>query len=244
MPKPAKASATLKSTKDKEPATRLGRDQAVDQLVGAAIALLAAEGPAAIKARTVAEAAGLSTIAVYHHLGGLPELIQAVVDRGFRDLGDVFLHAPISDDPVASLCAMALESRRFAHANPHLYDLMFGLSTRGSYRPMPPTESASRGRVDNFQRAYVHLVQGCRRLVASGRVRSDQDPEAIAPQLWSAAHGFITLEIGAQLSAFEDPVRQVFLPMMVNMVVGLGDDPQSATASHATALNSVNADTH
>lgn len=242
MSKPAKASATLKGANGKEPAARLGREQAVDQLVGAANALLATEGPAAIKARTVAEAAGLSTIAVYHHLGGLPELIQAVVDRGFRDLGDAFLHAPVSDDPVASLFAMALEARRFAHANPHRYDLMFGLSTRGSYRPMPPTESRSRGRVDNFQRAYVNLVQGCQRLVASGRVRPALDPEAIAPQLWSAAHGFIALELGAQLSAFDHPVREVFLPMMVNIVIGLGDDPQSATASHATALGAVTAD--
>ena len=239
MSKPARVSSTPKGAKDKEAVTRLDREQAVNQLVGAAIALLAAEGPAAIKARTVAEAAGLSTIAVYHHLGGLPELIQAVVDRGFRDLGDAFLHAPAGDDPVTSLFAMALESRRFARANPHLYDLMFGLSTRGSYRPMPPTESASRGRVDNFQKAYAHLVQSCEKLLASGRVRADQDPEAIAPQLWSAAHGFITLELGGHLSAFDDPVRQVFLPMMVNVVVGLGDDQQSAIASHAAALDDV-----
>ncbi|WP_084042383.1 MULTISPECIES: TetR/AcrR family transcriptional regulator [Mycobacterium] len=237
MPKPAKAVAKPKV--DKEAVARLDRDQAVTQLVAAAITLLADKGPAAIKARTVAEAAGLSTIAVYYHLGGLPELIQAVVDRGFQDLGDAFLNAPAGDDPVTSLFAMALEARRFAQANPHLYDLMFGLSTRGSYRPLHPAKSADRSRAENFQKAYDHLVQGCSRLVASGRVRPDEDPDVIAPQLWSVVHGFVTLELGGHVSHFDDPVRQILLPMMINIVVGMGDDPQSANASHTAAMDAM-----
>lgn len=230
MPRPVKAGVT-KAVKESAP--RLDRVQAVAQLVAAATALLAEQGPAAIKARTVADAAGLSTIAVYHHLGGVPELMQAVVDRGFKDFGDVFLHAPASEDPVASLFAMALEARRFALANPHLYDLMFGLSSRGSYRPATATD---RGPSAGFEDAYAHLVQGCTRLVASGRVRPDEDPEVIAPQLWSAVHGFVTLELGGHLSAFKDPVRQVFSSMMVNLAVGLGDDLQRATASNLNAI--------
>lgn len=246
MPKLVKAAATSKPVKtpatsktDKESVARLDRDQAVSQLVAAATALLADKGPGEIKARSVAEAAGLSTIAVYHHLGGLPELIRAVVDQGFRDLGDAFLDAPAGDDPVTSLFAMALASRRFAQANPHLYDLMFGLSTRGSYRPLHTAESPGRGRADNFQKAYAHLVQACTRLVDSGRVRADEDPEVIAPQLWSTVHGFVTLELGDHLAQFDDPVRQVLQPLMVNIVIGLGDDPQSATASHTAAFDAV-----
>lgn len=234
MARPANAAGTPKGKK--ETTTRLDREQAVAVLVTAATALLANEGPTAIKARTVAEAAGLSTMAVYHHLGGVPELIQAVVDQGFEDLGDTFLHAPASDDPVAALFAMALAARGFARANPHLYDLMFGLSTRGSYRPTPASDC---GRSDNFQKTYSHLVQGCGRLLASGRVRPGQDPEVMAPQLWSAVHGFVTLELGGLLSHFDDPVRQVFVPMMVNFAVGLGDDPQLAAASNSDAIAAV-----
>lgn len=234
MPKPA--NAAVKPKAGKEVATRLDREQAVTQLVAAAITLLADEGPTAIKARTVAEAAGLSTIAVYHHLGGLPELIQAVVDRGFKDLGDAFLHAPANDDPVTALFAMALEARAFAKANPHLYDLMFGLSTRGSYRPAASTD---RGRSDNFEKAYTHLVEGCSRLVASGRIKPDEEPAMIAPQLWSAVHGFVTLELGGHLDHLDDPVRQIFSPMMANIAVGLGDDPKSAAASNAAAMRAI-----
>lgn len=229
MPKSAKV--------EKIPATRLDNEQAINQLVTAAIDLLAAEGPTAIKVRAVAEAAGLSTIGVYHHLGGLPELIAAVVDRGFHDLGDALFQVPAGDDPATALFGMALASRRFARANPHLYDLMFGLSTRGSYRPMRSAESAAQGRIDNFQQAYSHLADACARLVASGRVGAQQDPDAVAPQLWSATHGMVTLELGGHLSAFDDPVRQVLLPMMTNILIGLGDDRDSATASHEAALD-------
>lgn len=226
MPKPRKTAAT-----------RLTQEQAVERLVDAATALLAEKGPSEIKARTVAEAAQVSTIAVYYHLGGLPELLQAVVDKGFQDLARAFVAAPPSDDPVTTLFAMALATRRFAQENPHLYDLMFGLSTRGSYRPLQTARSGAGGRSAEFQTAYAHLVQACIRLVSSGRVRSDENPENIAPQLWSAVHGFVTLELGDHFVQFSDPVRQVLQPMMVNIFVGLGGDPESVNASHTAAID-------
>jgi AcrR family transcriptional regulator len=221
----------------KEAVARLAPEQVVERLVEAATVLLAEKGPSEIKARSVAEAAQVSTMAVYYHLGGLPELLQAVVDKGFQELGRAFLDAPPSDDPVTALFAMALASRRFAQDNPHLYDLMFGLSTRGSYRPLQATRSGTSGRSEQFQTAYAHLVQTCTRLVGSGRVRSDEDPEAIAPQLWSAVHGFVTLELGDHFVQFSDPVRQVLQPMMVNIFVGFGGDADAANASHAAALD-------
>jgi AcrR family transcriptional regulator len=221
----------------KEPAARLTREQAVPRLVEAATRLLAEEGPTEIKARSVAEAAQLSTMAVYYHLGGLPELFQAVVDQGFRDLGRAFAGVPPSEDPVTRLFAMALATRTFAQGNPHLYDLLFGLSTRGSYRPQQTVRSGASGRSAAFQAAYAHLVQACIRLVRSGRVRSNEDPEAIAPQLWSAVHGFVTLELGDHFAQFPDPVRQVLQPMMVNVLVGLGDTAEVAEASHTAAVD-------
>ena len=54
-----------------------------ERLIQVTIRLLAEQGPSAIKARTVASAAGLSTMVVYHHFGGIPELTRAVVDHGF-----------------------------------------------------------------------------------------------------------------------------------------------------------------
>ena len=120
-------------------------DGVPERVVQATIRLLAEQGPSAIKARTVASASGLSTMAVYHHFGGIAELIRAVADRGFTELGRAFSQVPVTKDPIDGLFfAMALMTRRIARENPHLYDLMFGLSTRRStYRPLSDSDVRS-----------------------------------------------------------------------------------------------------
>lgn len=220
----------------REAATRLSGDQARVLLVDAAMTLLAQKGPSELKARSVAELAGVSTTAVYYHIGGMPELLQAVVDHAFRQLDSAFDESPVGTDPVSDLFAMALSARQLAQRNPHLYDLMFGLSTRGTYRSWAVPPSA--GRSEAFRTTYAHLVEPCRRLLESGRVRPDPSPEDIADQLWSCVHGFVTLELGGHFAHRADPLREVLLPMTVNVLVGLGDDPQSCRDSHLATLES------
>jgi AcrR family transcriptional regulator len=209
-------------------------DGVPERLIQATIRLLAEDGPSAIKARTVASAAGLSTMVVYHHFGGIAELFRAVVDHGFKELASAFSQVPVTDDPIADLFVMALTCRRVARANPHLYDLMFGLSTRATYRPLPDSDVVFSGRSAAFRAAYAHVAEACARLVSSGRVRH-QDPEGVAAQLWSFVHGFITLELAETFVGFDDPVRQVLLPLGVNLSVGLGDIRERAQASHEAA---------
>lgn len=220
----------------KEAPARLTREQAVERLVDATVKLLAEKGPSEIKARSVAEAAGLTTVAVYYHLGGLPELLQAVVDRGFRELDRAFDAVVLSEDPVYDLFSMALASRRLAQSNPHLYDLMFGLSTRGSYRQLKSPNVAADGRSETFQVAYAHLVQTCVRLVESGRIRAGEDPEIVATGLWSCVHGFVTLELGGHFAHIPDPVRQILQSTTVKIFVGFGDTVERADASHDAVL--------
>ncbi|RHW25063.1 TetR/AcrR family transcriptional regulator [Nocardioides immobilis] len=228
--------------------SRPARAQAVDQLVDATIRLLATEGPSQIKARSVAAAAQLSTSAVYYHVGGIPELFQAVVDRGFAELARAFDSTSPSDDPVADLFGMALATRHLAQSNPHLYDLMFGLSTRGSYRPSEPRRDHDRS--EAFRTAYARLVQTATRLISSGRVRADEDPELIADQLWSCVHGFVTLELAGHFTQLNDPVRERLQPLTVCVFVGHGDTAERASASHdsvrvapPTAVSRVGPDT-
>jgi AcrR family transcriptional regulator len=209
-------------------------DGVPERLIQAAIRLLAEQGPAGIKARTVASATGLSTMVVYSYFGGIPELTRAVIDQGFKELDAAFSALPVSDDPIADLAVQALTCRRVARENPHLYDLMFGLSTRATYRPLPDSGFHSSGLSLAFRAAYAHVAQACERLVTSGRVRQ-QDPDSIAAQLWSFVHGFITLELADTFVGFGDPVRQVLLPLGVNLSVGLGDTRERALASHEAA---------
>ncbi|MEU7665661.1 TetR/AcrR family transcriptional regulator [Streptomyces lincolnensis] len=214
-------------------AGRARLEDAPERLVQAAIGLLAEQGPSAVKARTVASASGLSTMVVYSHFGGIPELMSAVADHGFKELGAAFGRVPVTEDPIADLFAMALTCRRQARENPHLYDLMFGLSTRATYRPLPDTDRRLSGHSPAFREAHAHVTAACERLLRSGRVER-QEPEAIAAQLWSYVHGYITLELAEHFVEFDDAVTQVLLPMGVNFAVGLGDERERAEASHET----------
>jgi AcrR family transcriptional regulator len=207
------------------------------RLIDAAIKLLAETGPSAIKARTVAAEAGMSTMVVYHHFGGVPELVRAVIDHGYAELERAFSRTPVTDDPFVDLFSMALATREMARENPHLYDLMFGLSTRATYRPTSDVDQRRSGHSPAFQAAYQHLSEGCVRLVDSGRV-SAQDPRVVAAALWSFVHGYITLELGDHFAEFVDPVFQVLEPMAVTFAVGLGDASDRAQSSAAAALAS------
>jgi len=206
-----------------------------ERLVQAAIKLLAEQGPSAIKVRAVAAEAGMSTMVVYSHFGGVPELIRAVADHGFFELEQAFAALPVTDDPIAELFSMALAARELARANPHLYDLMFGLSTRATYRPTPGKDLRLSGHSPAFQAAYVHVIDACTRLVETGRI-GPQDPKVVAAALWSFVHGFVSLELGGHFADFEDPVAEVMLPMGVTLCIGLGDAPDRARASHEAVL--------
>ena len=206
------------------------------RLVEAAIHLLSANGPSEIKARSVSSEAGLSTMGVYTHFGGVPELLQAVADEGFERQAAIFERVANTDDPMTDLCAMALACRDFARSNPHLYDLMFGLSIQGRYGPsrgVPASEPRERSAA--FTASYAYLLGKCSRLVDTDCVRKI-DPDLMAAQLWSTLHGFIMLELGGYFAAVADPAFEVLVPMCVNLVVGLGADRKRTESSAAAAM--------
>jgi AcrR family transcriptional regulator len=215
-------------------------DDVAQRLIGATIRLLAEQGPSAIKVRTVAAAAGLSTMAVYSHFGGIPELTRAVVDHGFAELGRAFCRVPVTEDPIADLAALALTCRRVARANPHLYDLMFGLSTRATYRPLTDAQGRLSGRSPAFRAAYDHVGDACARLVGSGRV-GQHLADVVAGQVWSVVHGFITLELAGIFAGSSDPVGQL-LALGANLSVGLGDTQATLRASSTRMRNARRSD--
>lgn len=209
-------------TSQRDPRTRL---------VEATIRLLAKSGPSEVKARSVSSEAQLSTMGVYTYFGGVPELLQAVADEGFNRQAQLFGGLPLTDDPMADLCMMALGCHDFARRNPHLYDLMFGLSIHGRYSPTRgATEPVLSGQSAAFRAAYAFLLQGCARLVDTKCVRKD-DPDLIALQFWSALHGFIMLDLAGHFAHTAAPAADVLMPMCVNIVVGLGAKRDKADAS-------------
>lgn len=204
-----------------------------ERLLEAAIKLLASNGPEGLQARKVASEIGASTMAVYTHFGGMPQLTEAIVREGFRRLDQQLSTVEPTRDPVADLFALGLAYRAHALDNPQLYRLMFGLSMplprRGTRRNLltaagVPTDLAE------GQTAFQHLVTALTRVIDSGRTRKE-DPKRAAAQVWSAIHGYVLLEIAGFFGRDGRGVEQVLQPLGISLAVGLGDTVRAATRS-------------
>lgn len=211
-------------------------DLAADAVIRAAVGLLKTEGPAAIKTRRVASAAGVSTMALYTNFGSIGGLRRAVADYGFHNLDVAFGRAASAeDDPIAVVHALALVSREHARSNPHLYDLMFGLPSEPSADRPPVSMNRASGESVNYECAFGHIVEACQRLLDSGRI-VDESAERIAGQVWALVHGVIALELAGHYRLSDDPAAEIMAPLIENYFVGRGDTRESALASQASGF--------
>ncbi len=97
-----------------------------EALLDAAEGLLATAGPDAVSVRAVADAAGVSTRAVYSVFGSMPGLMGALAARGFHLLADLVDGLPVTDDPLSDLAAAGPRAFRvFALQRPHLFRITF-----------------------------------------------------------------------------------------------------------------------
>src|SRR5437764_11892737 len=94
-------------------------------LIEAAARLIATEGASGLTLRRVADEVGTSTMAIYTHFGGMPELRRAVRREGFARLAARSARVGESDDPVADVAMLGLEYYELAISEPHLYRVMF-----------------------------------------------------------------------------------------------------------------------
>lgn len=208
------------------------------RMLRATIHLLAEEGPQALQVRQVAAAAGVSSMVVYSRFGGMPQLVEAVIEEGFRQFGQRFALVAPTDDPIADMTRIGLAYYETARENPHLFDLMFGLSTPGGYRQIArPTHMSQGERGTVFEVAYRPLADHVKRAIRAKRLRRI-DSERIVAELWSFSHGFTMLELGGHFSHLGDPIADVFAPLATHVTIGLGDTPKRAAKSVAAAIAS------
>ena len=161
-----------------------------------AAALIATEGSAGLTLRRLTEQVGTSTMAVYTHFGGMQNLRQEIRREGFARLRDHLDAVAPSPDPVADLARLGWAYYDNAVENPNLYRVMF----MDHHEPADDIIG-----LDTFD----HLVTAVARCVQDRRFAA-AEPFDLALQLWSLAHGLVTL----QLSGLIAP------PLAVEMLTG------------------------
>ncbi len=212
------------------PSPKPSRDDQRLRLIEASARLLEESGPEALRARTLTAEIGASTQALYTLFGGMPGLFEAIADEGFDRLTGQVESVPLGDDPVADFFAQGWAYGEWALSNPQLYRFMFGI-TGGGLRRHAGLEMDVSGAVASSpeaQAAIDVMVRSMGRIVDAGRIRP-VDPVLASGQFLSATHGYVLLAIAGVFSA--DDGLAVARSMGVNLMVGLGDDPEEAGRS-------------
>ncbi|HET6710580.1 TetR/AcrR family transcriptional regulator [Amycolatopsis sp.] len=206
------------------------------RLVEAAIRLLDESGPEALQARKLAAEVGVSTMAVYTHFGGMAALVDEVARAGYLRLSEWLAGVGETADPVADIFSLARTYRQAVAEQPQLFAVTFGQSAPGGKRATLSDLTTAEGReaAQEGLEAFTHIVRATERAIAAGRFRPVDEYQAAA-QLWSALHGFVTLEASGHFGPGEQGIDHILIPLGITMAVGLGDTVDKAGQSAEAA---------
>lgn len=162
------------------------------RLVARTAARIAHGGLDGVSVRSIATESGTSTSAVYAMFGSKAGLVGAAALAAVESFVAAQEAAPLTQDPMADIHALGLAYRRWAFANPDLYQVMFGGRLPG-HGPMPlGFATPDRVGIEPLMAAVVRLVD-------SGLMRTGS-VETIALSIWSAVHGMVSLAIADGLA--------------------------------------------
>lgn len=184
-------------------------------LIQTAVHLLEEHGPGAVTARRLATEIGTSTMAVYTHLGGMPELRRAIQREGFARLAQTWRAVETTRDPVADLSVSGGSYVLFALANPNLYRAMFFET------PLDEDDEA-------ITDAIAPEVSIIRRCIDAGRF-NQADPWSLGSTLLAATHGVVAWILAGVIKL--DAADQHLDRLGVSLFVGFGDTPSAARRS-------------
>ena len=89
--------------------------------------------------------------------------------------------------------------------------------------------------------SFGALREGVRRMIAAGRIRPD-DELSVAGRLWSVNHGAVLLEMAGFFGHEGHGLTQILGPLIIDTLVGMGDDRAAATQSLASVVTAQPAD--
>jgi AcrR family transcriptional regulator len=143
------------------------------QIVSAARRLLEEDGPEALSMRNVAAEIGIRAPSLYEHVADKRALESAIIAAGLHEQGVALRSAVQADGGGDPLMALAQAWRRWAHAHPHVYGLIY-------MRDLDRSDAAV-AEAEVFAGAPLREI--CRGDLVTARV------------IWAFAHGMVNLEL-------------------------------------------------
>ena len=174
----------------------------VEKILAAARNLLDTEGDEAVTMRRVADAVGITAMAIYRHFPDRAGLLNAVADQGFEELAAILSGKRFSGSIEQRLTKMGEIFLDHALENPRLFDLMF-LKPREGARRYPRDFKAGRSPTANLM-ADV-LKEG----MESGYFRKE-DVWEIEFEMGALSHGLIMLYLGGRMNVSAAGFRALY----------------------------------
>jgi AcrR family transcriptional regulator len=174
----------------------------IEKILIAARRLLDKEGAEAVTMRRVADAAGITAMAIYRHFSDRSSLLNAVADQGFAELAAELARRRFSGSIEKRLTRMGEIYLDHALENPRLFELMF-LKPREGARRYPRDFKAGLSPTANL------MLDAVKEGMESGHFRKD-DAWEIVFEIGALSHGLIMLYLGGRMDVTPAGFRALY----------------------------------
>lgn len=156
-------------------------------LLQAASEQLKEQGIEGLSLRKLAEKAGVSRTAPYHHFKDKNALLCALAAEGFESLDELISQRFEGETLRDQMLFFVRDYLRFAVDHPERYELMFGRTLWKAGTPTPELKSVA-------YRSFRHYTDKLAALTA-GQLPAGNDPLRLAQASWATVHGLCRLLI-------------------------------------------------
>jgi AcrR family transcriptional regulator len=184
-----------------------------DKILKAARGLFEREGASAVSMRRVADAAGITPMAIYRHFPNREALLKRISDDSFNEIARHWGARNEGSDLIGRLMAVQRIYLDYALAHPHLFDHAFS-ARREDARRYPDDFLARRSPTLNVVHDAVRVAQ------SAGLLRAG-DAWDIAMTLWAQSHGLVALYRAGRFSYDERAFRSFYDASMQRLLDGL-----------------------
>ncbi len=183
------------------------------RIAQAALLLLETEGPGSVSMRRVAQAAGITPMAIYHHFPSREALLDTVTDREFSKFLSYIEAAPRTGNAENRLINAMLAYVNYAFDRPRIFDYVFA-QPRPNARRYPDDFRARRSPTLN------PIADGVEAAMRAGILKQD-DIWEVALELWGLTHGYVALYRAGRFSLTQDQFRALVRRSLRRLLHGL-----------------------
>jgi AcrR family transcriptional regulator len=185
----------------------------VERIADAALSILEAKGPQGVTMRRVAEAVGITPMAIYHHFPNREALLDSITDREFAKFLGYIERRSAPGSPEEQVLGPLEAYIDYAFDRPRIFDYVFS-QTRPAARRYPEDFQARRSPTLN------PLADRVAEAMADGWMKED-DVWEVALELWAVTHGYVALYRAGRFSLDEREFRALVQRALRRVVCGL-----------------------